>query len=62
MNVVIATIEIPYEGDIAIGVYETRELAEAAAKAWFESESYVSSDYYALYRDVTINSPMGGGF
>jgi ABC-type transport system involved in Fe-S cluster assembly fused permease/ATPase subunit len=50
MNVYVLEAQIPYEGSVTMGVYTTREGAEAAAKAFEASDAAqqfpTGYDYY----------------
>lgn len=48
---------IPYEGDTVLGVYHTRDDAEAAAKAWWTADRWNAMDDLWIYEMVPGAAP-----
>ena len=53
MRVYVLEGRIPYEGGCVLGVYSTREAAEAAARAYYRGDSHMS---YVVH-EVGVDAP-----
>lgn len=48
---------IPYEGDRYLGVYATKDDAEAAAKVWWNEDKFNATDDLWIYECVVGAAP-----
>lgn len=52
---------IPYEGDTPLGVYATKDDAEAAAKVWWAEDKWNATDDLWVYEYVLGATPASQG-